>query len=343
MQNVISFPGLGIDLTVQKIAFSLFGLSVHWYGIIIALGFLLAVWYCYKRSPRFGMVGDDLIDLLIFAVPISIVGARIYYVIFNYDKLYYYDHAAMFRIWDGGIAIYGAIIFAVITALIFAKIKKIRIGTLLDVGALGLLIGQAVGRWGNFVNQEAHGSETTLPWRMEIYEAGARITVHPTFLYESLWNALGFLLLHFYSKKRKYTGEIFLLYTAWYGFGRGFIEGMRTDSLYFFDTGLRVSQFFGFFTCILAVGILIYMYLFKEKNPDALANAYLAPRKTAGGAAPAATDGVLTEESEADINSGFEDEESTVDDTESDSSEDDGSESGEDDGSESGGDDGNNA
>ncbi len=273
--NTISFPGLGISFDVKRIAFSVFGLDVYWYGIIIAVGFLLAVIYCNYRSKDFGIKKDDLLDMLIFAVPLAIIGARAYYVIFMYDEYYYGNPQLMFQIWDGGVAIYGAIIAGVITVLVYCLIKRIRVGTMLDLCVLGLLIGQAVGRWGNFVNQEAYGTTTNLPWAM-VLSNGA--SVHPCFLYESLWNIVGFVILHFYSKKRRYSGEIFLIYTAWYGFGRGLIEGLRTDSLYLFGTGLRVSQFFGFFTCILALGVLVYLYLFREQDPEAVANPYLPKR-----------------------------------------------------------------
>ena len=276
MTNVIRFPSVGLEFTINRVAFTIGPFTVYWYGIIIALGFLLAVWYATYLCKKIGLKSDDLIDLLIFAVPIAIIGARAYYVLFNYDKLYYYDHAAMFRIWDGGLAIYGGIIFAVLTGVVFARIKHIRIGSLLDIGAMGFLIGQAVGRWGNFVNAEAFGTETDSFLRMEITNLDTLVTqtVHPTFLYESLWNVLGFILLHFYFKHRKFNGEIFLLYTAWYGLGRGVIEGMRTDSLYLFDTGLRVSQLLGFLSCIVAVAVLIYMYLFVDREAQVLDTAY---------------------------------------------------------------------
>lgn len=273
--NTISFPGLGISVDVKRLAFSVFGLDIYWYGIIIAVGFLLAVIYCNYRTKDFGIKKDDLLDMLIFAVPLAIIGARAYYVIFMYDEYYYGNPQLMFQIWDGGVAIYGAIIAGVLTVLIYCLIKRIRVGTMLDLCVLGLLIGQAIGRWGNFVNQEAYGTTTNLPWAM-VLSNGA--SVHPCFLYESLWNIAGFVILHFYSKKRRYSGEIFLIYTAWYGFGRGLIEGLRTDSLYLFGTGLRVSQFFGFFTCIVALGVLVYLYLFREQDPDALANPYLPKR-----------------------------------------------------------------
>lgn len=274
--NTVGFPGLGIEaFEISRKAFSVFGLDVYWYGIIIALGFLLAVLYANHRAEDFGLKKDDILDMLIFAVPMCIIGARAYYVIFMYDEYYYGNPQLIYQIWDGGVAIYGAIIAGVLTVWIYCMVKRIRVGALLDIGVLGLLIGQAIGRWGNFVNVEAYGTTTNAPWGMLLANGSV---VHPCFLYESLWNALGFLILHFYSKKRRYSGEIFLIYTAWYGFGRGLIESLRTDSLYLFGTGLRVSQFFGFFTCILALAALIYLYLFRDQDPETLLNPYLPKR-----------------------------------------------------------------
>ena len=195
-------------------------------------------------------------EMLLFAVPCAIIFARIYYVVFNFAE-YAEDPIRIFYIWEGGIAIYGAVIGALIGALIYCRIKKISIVRFLDVGALGLMIGQSIGRWGNFVNAEAHGGETGLPWRMMINGAPG---VHPTFLYESLWNILGFILLHFYSKKRKFSGEVFVLYIIWYGIGRAMIEGLRTDSLYLFNTGIRVSQALAAACVAFGIAYLIYRY-----------------------------------------------------------------------------------
>ncbi len=281
MTHVISFPNLGLEFTLNRIALSFGSVNIYWYGIIIAVGFLLAVWYAMNRCKQIGMKTDDLLDVLIFAVPLSIIGARAYYVLFNYDKLYYYDHAAMYRIWDGGLAIYGGIIFAVLTGVLVARFKHIRIGVLCDLGALGFLIGQAIGRWGNFVNAEAYGAETMSFWRMEITSAESltTISVHPTFLYESVWCIVGFILLHLYFNRRKFNGEIFLMYVAWYGLGRGVIEGLRADSLYLFDTGLRVSQVLAFASCIVAVGILAYVYLFVDKEKRIVGQVYYESKK----------------------------------------------------------------
>ena len=243
--GTITFPMFGDSFAIKGTeSFSIFGLTIHWYGAIIAIGFLLAVIYVCRRSRDFGLDSDTLIDMLLWAVPAGIIGARLYYVIFNFS-IYKDNLVDIFKIWEGGMAIYGGIIGSVIAAAIYAKVKKIPIGAILDLGGLGLLIGQTVGRWGNFINREAFGAETNIFCRMGLTDAaGNTIYVHPTFLYESIWNLLGLLLLHIFSKKgkRRYDGQLFAMYVAWYGLGRVFIEGLRTDSLYFFSTGIRVSQ-----------------------------------------------------------------------------------------------------
>ena len=278
MMGTVSFPGLGLEFQLNRVAFHVGSWPVYWYGVIIAAGFLLAVMYCSRQAPRFGIRQDDIIDMLFFAVPLSIIGARVYYIIF-YPELYRradgsWDFGAMVRIWDGGLAIYGGVIMAVITLLVFCKVRKIKFLAFADLGSYGMLIGQMVGRWGNFVNIEAHGGPTDLPWRMGIYQYvdGTRqyMEVHPTFLYESLWNLAGLLLLIWVGKKhRKFDGQIFLGYFAWYGVGRGFIEGLRTDSLYFLNTPIRVSQVFGFATAAVAI-ILLVILLTRPHDPAKL-------------------------------------------------------------------------
>lgn len=252
----ISFPmfGEGFSITAPG-SYSIFGFTLYWYGAIIAIGFLLAVIYVTKRSKQFGLTQDNIIDMLICAVPSAVIGARLYYVVFNFS-LYKDNFWDIFKIRDGGLAIYGAIIFALLAVIIYCKVKKMPVGPFFDIGALGLLIGQAAGRWGNFMNREAFGRETTVFCRMGLTDSsGNTIFVHPTFLYESLWNLLGLLLLHIFSKsgKRRYDGQIFAMYVAWYGFGRMLIEGLRTDSLYLFSTGLRVSQVLAALSVIVAV------------------------------------------------------------------------------------------
>lgn len=279
--GTVSFPGLGLEFMLNREAFRIPGIDwpVYWYGIIIAAGFLLAVFYCTRRAHAFGIKPDDIIDLLFFAVPLAILGARLYYIIFYLDRYRIagggLDFAAMVRIWDGGLAIYGGVIAAALTLLVFCKVRKIKFLAFADLGVFGLLIGQSVGRWGNFVNIECYGGPTDLPWRMGIYEqvgdAMQYVEVHPTFLYESLWNLLGLLVLWWVSKYwRKFDGQMFLSYFAWYGVGRAFIEGMRTDSLYFFNTSIRVSQVFGIITAAAAIVLLIVELGFRRHGLDAL-------------------------------------------------------------------------
>lgn len=262
--STVSFPGLGLTFELNRVAFSIGGFHVYWYGVIIAVGFVLAVWFCLTQAKKFGVRTDDFLDMLLFAAPGGIIGARLYYIIF-YSELYRnadgsLNLKACLNIHNGGLAIYGGIIAGTLIAWLVARYKKIPFPALVDLCAFGLLIGQCAGRWGNFVNVEAYGGPTELPWRMGIEKAGQYLEVHPTFLYESLWNLVGFLLLLWILQKglRSFDGMLFLLYVAWYGFGRGLIEGLRTDSLYFFSTGIRTSQMVGFLSCAAAVCLLIW-------------------------------------------------------------------------------------
>ena len=251
MEHVISFPALGLEFMLNRVAAHVFGLDIYWYGIIICIGFILAALYVNARVKEFGVTSDNLVDCLIICVPVGIICARIYYVVFEWD--YYSQHLSeIIAIWNGGIAIYGAVIGVVIALYIYSRVKKLSFASLCDLAAFGLLIGQCIGRWGNFVNGEAHGGETALPWGMSI-DGGS--PVHPTFLYESLWNLVGFIALHFYSRKRKFPGEMALLYVAWYGLGRAWIEGLRTDSLYLGP--VRVSQMLAAVSCIVVIALLV--------------------------------------------------------------------------------------
>jgi len=252
----ISFPFLGNWSICPSNTVTLFGHTFYWYGIIIACGFLLALAYAYRRCERdFGLRQDDLTDILLFTVPLAIVGARLYYVVF-YG--HYETFADVINIRQGGLAIYGGIIAAALTVLAVCRFKRISPLAALDVAAFGFLIGQSVGRWGNFMNREAYGYETDIFCRMGLTLNGETIYVHPTFLYESLWNALGFLALHIFSKTRprRFDGEYFLLYIGWYGLGRLWIEGLRTDSLYIGGTSIRVSQAIAGVTFLLSVILL---------------------------------------------------------------------------------------
>ena len=266
----ISFPELGLSFNPSRVAFSIGSKAIYWYGIIIAVGFLLAVIYAIKRSEQFGLTQDNIIDMLICAVPSAVVCARLYYCIFRWD-LYRDNPISMLYVWEGGLAIYGGVIGAVLAVIIFTKVTKIRTAAMLDVGGLGLMIGQSIGRWGNFINREAHGGLTDSFLRMGLTDgAGATVYVHPTFLYESLWNILGFVILHFYSKRRRYDGQIFVMYLGWYGLGRMFIEGLRTDSLYLGSTNLRVSQLLAGLCVVFAVFFLFYNKVFREHEPEEL-------------------------------------------------------------------------
>ena len=254
----ITFPGVGISLDPPTVAFRLGGLTVYWYGIILATGFLLGVLYCLKRSKEFGVTEDQILDGLFIVAPVAIICARIYYCIFNWSE-YADNPISCLYIWEGGIAIYGSLIGAVLMTIVYTRWKKLPLKPVLDLVAMGFLIGQFIGRWGNFINREAHGGVTDSFLRMGLEDASGNITYyHPTFLYESLWNFVGFLFLHFYIKRRKYDGQIFTLYVAWYGLGRAVIEGLRTDSLYLFGTGIRVSQLLAAISCLIAVGFLIF-------------------------------------------------------------------------------------
>ncbi len=285
MYGTISFPGLGLSFNPSRVAFSIGSKPIYWYGIIIAAGFLLAVYYAMKRADQFGLTQDNIIDMLICAVPLAIIGARAYYCLFSWN-LYKDDPIRVLYIWEGGLAIYGGVIGAVIGLFLYTKVKKVKTTAMLDIGGLGLLIGQSIGRWGNFMNREAFGAQTDSFLRMGLTDAsGATIYVHPTFLYESVWNAVGLLILHFYSKRRKFDGQIFLMYLGWYGLGRMFIEGLRTDSLYVGSSNLRVSQLLAGICFLGVVIFLVYDKIFREHDPEELYVNQVARQKAAEAAA----------------------------------------------------------
>ena len=250
--NYISFPGLGIkEFALDPEAFSLFGRPVMWYGVIISFAMILAVLYVlYRAKHNENIKQDDVFDHAIWAILFGVIGARLYYVIMEFDE--YKGETVLetlknsIAIWEGGLAIYGGIIAGLIAIAVVSHFKKIKLGKTLDMVAPAVMIAQAIGRWGNFFNAEAHGGPTTLPWRMGIRgdEFPTTAYVHPTFLYESLWNVLGFILINLFYKKKKYDGQIVVMYFTWYGFGRMIIEGLRTDSLYV--GSFRISQVIGF-------------------------------------------------------------------------------------------------
>lgn len=283
----IEFPNLfSGDISIDRVAFSVFGIDIYWYGIIIALGVVLGFAYALKHAKKVGLLSDNVFDTAFIATIFGFIGARAYYCIFyNLDpanKTKYTLWTAITGVRDGGLAIYGGIIAAVITAFIVCKIKKTKMLPLLDLAGVGFLIGQGIGRWGNFVNQEAFGAPTAsdLPWGMTgttIVNSSNYINacqslgiesglVHPCFLYESLWCLVGFLLIHFIGNKiRSFDGEIFLFYVMWYGAGRGWIEGLRTDSLY--AGSLRISQVIAIATAVFALFLVIFFKL-KLRNTD---------------------------------------------------------------------------
>lgn len=265
--SVISFPFLG-NLTLNPPAsFSLFGRDIYLYGITIALGFLLAILYCAKHAPEFGISADSFFDLMLWLIPISILGARLYYVLFQAD--YYLKHPAeILAIWEGGLAIYGGLIAGFLITFVYCRVKKISLPAMLDLMSFGILIGQSIGRWGNFFNREAFGAETEVFCRMGLTTPdGNSIYVHPTFLYESLWNFAGLLFLIYFTRqgRRRYDGQCILIYLFWYGLGRSWIEGLRTDSLYLWNTEIRVSQLLSVVLCIAAGATLIRL---KKQNSN---------------------------------------------------------------------------
>lgn len=280
----ISFPGLGIEVNPSD-GFFIGNFEIKWYAVVIAFGLLLAVLYAMRRCKEFGLTADDIYNIVFVGLPSAIVGARAYYVIFEW-KQYFGPGIPWYKclmIRDGGLAIYGAVIAALLAATIYCMTSQKRRAKLLpymDIGSIGLLIGQGIGRWGNFFNREAHGGETTNFLRMGLIEHGQQIFVHPTFLYESVWNLAGVVLLHFVSKKRKFDGQIILCYLAWYGLGRAFIEGLRTDSLYIGP--FRVSQLLAAVTCVASAAILVYVLGFKHPDPrNMLVNRAAAEQETA--------------------------------------------------------------
>lgn len=262
----VKFPGLGINLTIDPIAFTIGDLSIHWYGVIIATGFVLAFLYVILNSKRFGIDVDKVTDVVIVGLITGIIGARLYYVLFYPGSTYKENPISILYINQGGIAIYGGIIGGLIGAVIAAKIKKVDVLAMLDLAAIALLIGQGIGRWGNFTNQEAFGVQTNLPWGMisENTLLQTPYPVHPCFLYESIWCLLGFALIHLFSfRLRKYDGQVFLIYLAWYGMERFIVEGLRTDSLIIQGLNLRVSQVLALVTLVVSVVLLI---VFRRRN-----------------------------------------------------------------------------
>ena len=265
MTHVVEFPGLGLTFTVNEVAFSIGNYDIRWYGVLIALGYLLAIIYAWRSVRKMNIDMDRLIDAVLAGTVGGIICARLYYVLFYTGDKYWNDPIQILYIHDGGIAIYGGFIGAMVFGGLVAKWRGLRVPAVLDLASLGFLIGQGVGRWGNFVNQECFGEATTLPWGM-ISNNTQRVVpegpVHPCFLYESLLCLLGFVLLHIFTRKfRQYDGQTFLLYIVWYGAVRFFIEGTRTDSLML--GSLRVSQLVAALRVVIGVVLLV---VFRHKN-----------------------------------------------------------------------------
>ena len=250
----IVFPGLGLNLNISQIAFTMFGVDVYWYAIFITFGIALGLVLVKIKNNTFGIKSNDVFDALLFAIPISIISARIFFCAFNFDS-FKNNILSLFNLRTGGLAIYGCIIGAVITLIVFCKKRKINVLDFLDYNAPMLALGQSIGRWGNFFNMEAYGTETNLPWRMGITQNNTYIEVHPTFLYEAIVTFLLFLILTFLTKKRKYSGQITYIYLFVYAFFRFFIECLRTDSLMFYN--VRVSAIISIAICVIICIILI--------------------------------------------------------------------------------------
>ena len=267
MNYHVSFPGLGLEFTINPVAFSFGSFHIYWYGIIIAAGLLLCVLYAWNSAPRYNVNGNKLINCVLVGIITGIIGARAYYCLFQWDY-YSKNPIEVFYINNGGLAIYGGIIGAVIGGLIVAKLQKMKFMPVLDIAMVSFLLGQGIGRWGNFMNQEAYGYPTDLPWAM-ISEGTNGALVHPCFFYESTWCLLGFVLLHFYGKyKQKYAGQMFFCYLVWYGFERMLVEGLRSDSLYLpfspFGFDIKVSQALSF--AIFAIGIILLIINRKRED-----------------------------------------------------------------------------
>ena len=268
----VSFPGLGWNFTISNVAFTIGSYSVYWYGLIITAGLLLALLYAWRSAPRYNVNASKLFNCVLVGLVTGIIGARLYYVAFAWED-YASDPISILYIHEGGLAIYGGIIGALLGGFVMAKIQRLKFMPILDITMVGFLIGQGIGRWGNFMNQEAFGAPTDLPWRMlsENTVVNGQVTaVHPCFLYESLWCLLGVAVLHFFGKYRqRYAGQIFYLYLVWYGFERTIVEGLRMDSLYLpfrvFGAEIRVSQALS--AVLVIVGLVLLLVNIKKEDP----------------------------------------------------------------------------
>lgn len=318
MVNHVSFPGLGLEMDINRVAFTVFGIPIYWYGVCIALGLLLGMLYAFRYAKSYGIDADRMVDVIFVSTIAAIIGGRAYYVAtapFEYTSFF-----EMIDIRLGGIAIYGGVIAAFLVGALMCRLRKVPILPMFDLAAQGFLIGQCIGRWGNFFNQEAFGGNTTLPWGMisentQQYLQAVQQTlaaqgmtvdpsmpVHPTFLYESIWCGLGFLLLWRYSKHRRFHGEITLLYVMWYGFERFFVEGLRTDSL--MVGNVRISQAVAALSVITA--LVLWIVLRRKYRGVALVIPALPGEEAAAASSAEASEPVSEPQSEtqADKESG---------------------------------------
>ncbi len=297
--SVISFPGLGILGLNPPSYFTVFGHRIYFYGVLIALGFLLGIGFCVRKSKNFGIKADDFYDMVIWLIPVSILCARLYFVLFRLEDFIGGPLIRYFAVWEGGLAIYGGLIGGVLTILLVCRRKKIPPLAMLDLAVFGALIGQIIGRWGNFMNREAFGAQTEIFCRMGLTDpAGHTIYVHPTFVYESLWNLLVLTGLLVWTKKgrRKYDGQLILLYLFGYGLGRAWIEGLRTDSLYIGATGIRVSQALSLALVLICGALLLWQSRREHPAEKLYVNRAAAAEKAA--AAGVETERESSEESE---------------------------------------------
>lgn len=295
----VTFNGLeNVAFEFSPVAFTVFGKEIYWYGVVITIGIILSALYAFWRAKKLGIRLDDMYDYAIFIIIFGVIGARAYYVLTTLNSMQYKTFTDVIAIWNGGLAIYGGIIAGILVVIIVSKVKKIKILRVLDAIAPAVMIGQALGRWGNYFNQEAFGCNTTLPWGMKSYVVQSTGTgrsiegtveyltknkasieaqgmtvdpqgfVHPTFLYECLWNIIGFIIINIFFRKRKYNGQMFLMYITWYGLGRAFIEMLRTDSLYIPGTPVRISMLVGFLCFAGGVAAMIVLGIRAKKNPQ---------------------------------------------------------------------------
>ncbi len=280
MEHWVAFPGLGLEFPISQtfLKFEIFGMTVdiRFYGLMIAIGFTLAVIYAFHQAPKLGIDRDRMLDVVLVTAVVAVICARLYYVFFSDNVEYYLSHPdKILAIWDGGLAIYGGIIAAFVVGALMCRLRKVNTLALFDLAAIGFLMGQGLGRWGNFFNQEAYGVNTDLPWGMtgDIIQSGVNgavedpmSPVHPTFLYESLWCLLGVLVLHLMFKKLYYFhGQLFGAYLVWYGAERLVVEGLRTDSLFIPGTPIRVSQAVSV-AAILGGAMLLFVLAIRAKR-----------------------------------------------------------------------------